>query len=130
MTHEELHTFYSNYIEVLNTRQFDRLSEFVNDEITYFGFTATRDQVIAAIRAEVEAVPDLTWELKDFGTHGDDLAARLLNRGTPVKAWLGVDPTGTSFEILEFAVYKVKDGRFTHMSNVQDSSTLAPQLAR
>ena len=130
MTAQDLRTFYDSYIEVLNTRQFDRLVEFVNDEITYFGFTATRDQVIAAIRAEVDAIPDLTWELKDFGTHGDDLAARLINTGTPVKAWLGVEPTGGSFEIVEFAVYKVKDGRFTHMSNVHDSSTLKQQLAR
>ncbi len=85
MPSTDLHTFYADYIEVLNTRALDRLEDFVNDEITYFGDRATREQVIAAITAEIDAVPDLTWEVKDFGVNGNDLAARLVNRGTPVK---------------------------------------------
>lgn len=120
--------FYADYIEVLNARQFQRLDAFVSDEIVYFGDRATRDQVIAAISGLVEAVPDLFWEVQEFGANGDDLAVRLINRGTPVLPFLGLEPTGEAFEINEFAVYRVRDGRFTHMSNVHDAVALRAQL--
>jgi predicted ester cyclase len=128
MSSIDLHRFYADYVAVLNARELHRLDEFVNDEITYFGDRATRDQVVAAITAEIDAVPDLSWEIVDFGVDGDTLAARLINKGTPVKAWLGVEPTGKPFEIVEFAVYRVLNGRYTHMANVHDSEQLKKQL--
>ncbi|MDR6318496.1 putative ester cyclase [Actinoplanes couchii] len=76
----------------------------------------------------LEAVPDLGWEVTDFAVDGDNLAARLVNRGTPVKPWLGVEPTGKSFAITEFAVYRVLDGRYTHMANLHDAELLKKQL--
>lgn len=79
--------------------------------------------------AEHEAVPDLHWDLKELVVDGDTIAARLINTGTPVKRWLGVEPTGASFEITEYAVYRVRDGRFAHMANVHDAESLARQLA-
>ncbi len=77
-----MHAFYARYIEALNTRELHRLDEFVSDEVTYFGDRVTRDQIFAAISSEIEAIPDLSWEVTDLSVHGDDLAARLVNRGT------------------------------------------------
>lgn len=128
MSNRDLRKFYLDYIEVLNSRQLHRLDEFVSDEVTYFGDHITREKIITVITAELDAVPDLSWELTDLRIHGDDLAARLVNTGTPVKAWLGVAPTGASFEIVENAVYRVRVGRFIHMANVHDSETLKQQL--
>ncbi|MBT0773679.1 ester cyclase [Kineosporia sp. J2-2] len=128
MASNDLHEFYAEYVAVLNHRELHRLDEFVNDEITYFGDRATREQVIAAITAEIEAVPDLSWEVRDFAVDGVNLAARLVNKGTPVKPWLGVEPTGKSFEITEFAVYRTLGGRYTHMANLHDSELLKKQL--
>jgi predicted ester cyclase len=125
----DVHSFYASYIDVLNARQFERLEEFVHDEIAYFTDVATRDQVAAAIAGSVDVVPDLRWELRDLVVAGDTLAARLVNTGTPVANWLGVSPTGDAFEITELAVYRVRDGRFTHMTNVHDAAALAAQLA-
>lgn len=128
MSNFDPRTFYQGYVDALNARELNRLDEFVNDEITYFNDAATRDQVIAAIGGELEAVPDLTWELTDFAVDNDNIAARLINTGTPVKEWLGVAPTGASFEIVEFAIYRLRDGRFTHMTNLHDAEALASQL--
>ncbi|WP_089952173.1 ester cyclase [Lentzea xinjiangensis] len=123
-----LREFYEDHIEMLNAREFSRVREFVDDRITYFGEPATDDQVAAALTGEIEKVPDLRWELTDFAVDGDNIAARLINTGTPVKEWLGVAPTGASFEIVEYAIYKVRDGRFVHMTNLHDAGALERQL--
>lgn len=73
-------------------------------------------------------MPDFHWELEDLKVDGDTIAARLTNTGTPVKEYLGVVPTGASFEIVEYAIYRVRDGRFVHMTNLHDAETLKQQL--
>lgn len=38
-------------------------------------------------------------------------------------------PTGKSIEIVEYAIYRVRDGRFLHMSAIHDAEALQRQLA-
>jgi predicted ester cyclase len=128
MAYAELREFYEDYIAVLNTHEFHRLDEFVAEELTHFGDAVTRDQVVAALTAQVDAVPDLKWRLDDIRVSGHEVAARLTNTGTPVKEWLGVAPTGASFEVTEYALYRVRDGRFINMTNLQDSDAARQQL--
>nr|WP_314221570.1 ester cyclase [Streptomyces sp. DSM 40713] len=88
----------------------------------------TRDQVIAVLNGDIDAVPDFHWEPREIAVDGDRLAARLTNTGTPAKEWLGVAPTGASFEIVEYAIYQVRHGRFVHMTALHDAETLRRQL--
>jgi predicted ester cyclase len=128
MSDNDLHAFYERYFADVNAHRFDRMDEFINDEVTLNSEPASRDILVAVQRADVEAVPDLHWELKELAFDGDRIAARLINTGTPVTEWLGVAPTGASFEIVEFAIYQVRDGRFVHMSALHDAATMRQQL--
>ncbi|WP_113701722.1 ester cyclase, partial [Nonomuraea lactucae] len=100
MSDTDLRAFYLRYIQELNAHRFDGMDEFINDRTTLNGEPASRDDLIAVQKADVDAVPDLHWELKELLFDGDRLAARLINTGTPVKEWLGVAATGASFEIV------------------------------
>jgi predicted ester cyclase len=124
----DLREFYRRYIAQLNAHKFDRMDAFINERTTLNGEPATRDDLIAVQKADVDAVPDLHWELKELLFDGDRLAARLVNTGTPAKEWLGVTPTGASFEIVEYAIYQVRDGRFVHMTALHDAGELLRQL--
>ncbi|MET8082261.1 ester cyclase [Streptomyces sp. NPDC005303] len=128
MSDSDLRAFYLRYIEALNAHEFDSMDEFINDVTTLNGEPATRDDVIAVQKHDVDAVPDLHWELRELLFDGDRLAARLVNTGTPVKPWLGATPTGAKFEIVEYAVYQVRDGRFVHMTALHDAGELLRQL--
>jgi hypothetical protein len=44
-----------------------------------------------------------------------------------VKEWLGV-PLSGAFEIVEYAIYRVRDGRFVQMTALHDSAELRRQL--
>jgi predicted ester cyclase len=130
MSDSELRGFYLRYLEELNAHRFERMDEFIDDRTTLNGEPATRDDLVAVQKADVDAVPDLHWELKELLFDGDRLAARLVNTGTPAKEWLGVTPTGASFEIVEYAIYQVHNGRFVHMTALHDAGELRRQLTR
>ena len=130
MSDGDLRAFYLRYLDQLNAHEFDAMDEFIADRPTLNGEPATRDDVVAVQQADVDAVPDLHWELRELLFDGDRLGARLVNTGTPAKEWLGVAPTGASFEIVEYAIYQVRDGRFVHMTALHDAGELLRQLTR
>ncbi|MFD6568745.1 ester cyclase [Micromonospora profundi] len=92
------------------------------------GEPGSRDDVLADMRSIINAVPDMHWEVQELLFDRDRIAARVVNTGTPVKEWLGVAPTGKSFEIVEYAIYKFSNGRFVQMSNLHDSADVRRQL--
>lgn len=128
MSKLDLRDFYDRYITGLNTRDFDIMDRFIHDEVTLNGKPATREDILAVQREEAGSVPDLHWVLTNLIIDGDRLGAQLVNTGTPTKEFVGVRPTGKSFEIVEYAVYQVIDGRFKHMAAIHDAEEVKRQL--
>jgi predicted ester cyclase len=127
---DDLRAFYGRYIAALNDREIGRMDEFISDTVTLFGTEPMkRDDVATILQGIVDAVPDFHWEVKELLVDGDRLGARLVDTGTPKAEWLGIAPTGASFEIVEYAVYQVRDGRFVQMTSLFDGETLRRQLA-
>ncbi|MEU4659204.1 ester cyclase [Streptomyces sp. NPDC023723] len=124
----DMRAFYLRYLAALNAHEFDGMDEFIADRTTLNGEPATREDLLAVQRHDVAAVPDLHWELKEMLFDGDRLAVRAVNTGTPVREWLGVAPSGASFEITEYAIYQIRDGRFIHMTALHDAGELRRQL--
>lgn len=129
MTDSGLKDWYLRYVAALNAHKFDGMDEFIADEVVLNGDPGTRDDVLTVQKQDIDAVPDLHWEVKELLFDRDRIAVRAVNTGTPVKEWLGVAPSGTSFEITEYAIYKVRDGHFVQMTALHDSSDLLRQLA-
>jgi predicted ester cyclase len=129
MSESEIRQFYDRYIAALNAHEFDRMPEFIADSVTLNGNAGTRADVMAVLKGDAVKVPDLRWRLDGLIVDGNRIGARLTNFGKPVKAWLGVEPTGKSFQVTEYAVYTVSNGRFIHMAAIHDSATMAKQLA-
>lgn len=115
MSDTHLREFFQRYIDALNTHEFHRMTEFIHDELILNGQPVTRDDVIRELEGHADAVPDFLWRVKVLVVEGDRVAARLFNKGTPAKQWLGLTPTGTSVEYAEYASHKVRDGRFEEM---------------
>ncbi|GGJ58644.1 ester cyclase [Streptomyces brasiliensis] len=129
MTDPALKEWYLRYVAALNAHKLDGLDEFIADDVVLNGDPGTRDDVVAVLNHEIDAVPDLHWEVKELLFDRDRIAVRATNTGTPVKEWLGVPPSGASFEIVEYAIYRVSDGRFVQMTSLHDSADMLRQLA-
>ena len=128
MTEKDLRSWYTRYVAALNAHEFDGMDEFINDQVQLNGEPGTRDDVVTVLKGEVEAVPDLHWEVKELLFDRDRIAVSAINTGTPAKEWLGVPPSGASFEIVEYAIYKISNGRFVQMTNLHDSAEMLRQL--
>lgn len=129
MADSDLRAMFLRYVEVINAHDFEKLREFLGDSVGSGGASYSPDQVIANFRAITDAVPDMHWEVKEILYDRDGMANRSINTGTPAKEWLGVSPTGRSFEIVEYSIYRVADGKFVQMTNMHDSGELRRQLA-
>ncbi|WP_226354295.1 MULTISPECIES: ester cyclase [unclassified Pseudonocardia] len=70
------------HLGALNAHEFDRMDEFVHEQVSFNGEPVTRDQPIAAPRALVDTVPDFSWHLEDPLVDGVRVAARLTLAGT------------------------------------------------
>ncbi|MEU4678834.1 ester cyclase [Micromonospora sp. NPDC023737] len=128
MTESDLRDWYMRYAEALNAHQFDRMAEFINDEVLLGGHPGSRDDVVTVLKGIADAVPDIRWEVDELLIDRDGIAVRAINTGTPTKEWLGIQPSGASFKIVEYAIYKVRDGRFSQMTNLHDSAEMLRQL--
>ncbi|MFE9889288.1 ester cyclase [Streptomyces scopuliridis] len=128
MTEKDLRGWYMRFAAALNAHEFDGMDEFINDQVLLSGKPGTRDDVVRVLKGIVEAVPDFHWDVKEILFDRDGIAVRVINTGTPVKEWLGVPPSGASFEIVEYVIYKVGNGRFAEMTNLHDSTELRRQL--
>lgn len=129
MTDFDPREFYRRYIEALNAHEFDRMDEFVHDEIVMHSQPSSRAELVGQLNSISGPVPDMHWEIDEILTSGDWIGARLVNTGTPVEEWLGVAPSGKKFEIVEHGIYTVRDGRFAAMSALHDEEALRKQLA-
>lgn len=128
MSEDDLRDWYLRYVAALNAHEFDGMDEFIDDHVVLNGEPGVRDDVITVQKQDVDAVPDLRWEVKELLFDRDRIAVRAINTGTPAKEWLGVPPSGASFEIVEYAIYQVRDGRFVQMTALHDSADMLRQL--
>ncbi|MFZ3483550.1 ester cyclase [Sphingomonas sp. 3-13AW] len=106
MSNPDLRDFYDRYIAALNARDFAIMDKFIHDEVTLNGKPVAREDILVLQKHEVGAVPDLHWELINLIIDGDRLGAQLVNTGTPTETFVGVRPTGASFEVVEYAAIR------------------------
>ncbi|HEX8347853.1 MAG TPA: ester cyclase [Actinoplanes sp.] len=129
MSITDLRKVYLAYLEAANAREFHRMAELVHDTIIFNGEPVSRDDYVAAMQQAVDSVQNFAWRLDDLIIEGDRVAARLSDTGTPVKEWLGLQPTGREVTFTEYAFYHFRDGRFEHMWYLLDAQAIEKQLA-
>jgi steroid delta-isomerase-like uncharacterized protein len=120
--------WYLQYVAALDGRELDKMDQFIADEVMLNGTPGRREDVVADMRSILDAVPDMRWEVDEVLIDRDRIAVRARNTGTPQKQWLGVPASGKSFAIVEYAIYRVRDGRFVEMTNLHDSADILRQL--
>ena len=129
MSTADLRKVYLDYLEAVNARELHRMAEFAHDTIIFNGEPVSRDDYVAAMQQALDSVQNLAWRLDDLIIEGDRVAARLTDTGTPVKEWLGLQPTGRDVTFTEYAFYHFRDGRFERMWYLLDAQTIEKQLA-
>ena len=125
----DLRKLYGDYIASLNERRLGDMHLFAHDNLTFNGQPVSRADYVAAIAGHLAAVPDFHWHVEDLVIEGNNVAVRLVDHGTPVKEWLGLQPAGIKVELTEYAFYRFRDGRFEDMWYLLDYQGIEKQLS-
>ncbi len=73
-------------------------------------------------------IPDLQWTPQEILQDGNRYIVRSIATGTPAVAFLGVEPTGKSFEIMSIDIHTVEDGKIVQSYHVEEWLSAKYQL--
>ena len=115
MTDHELAAFYRRYNACCNEHRFDDVAGVVARDVAIDGTERGLDAYAGELRAVVRAFPDYRWELRRLVIEAPWIAAHLADTGTHREAFHGVQATGRSVAVTEFAFYRIDAGRIAEV---------------
>lgn len=124
----EAAAFYRHYLAACNAHAFDRLPEFVAEDVWVNDEPQGLMGYVAGLRRVVKAFPDYHWQLRSLLIDGNSIAVHLTDTGTHQGEFLGVPPTGRRVMTSEFAVYRLEHDRIAQVWVTADNLTLLGQL--
>jgi predicted ester cyclase len=124
-----LRQHYLDYLAVLNDRRFDDLAGFVAGNLTYNGRPTTRLQYQRDREDEAEAIPDLRFNVGLLVTEGDLVACKLDFDCTPVKTFLGFEPSGSRIQFTEHVFYRFSGELIVAVTSLLDLAAIQRQVS-
>ncbi|MBI2700159.1 ester cyclase [Mycobacterium gordonae] len=116
--------------EAINRRQSHLWTEIMSEDFDLHHrlVPAGRDGYVAAIDILWQAFPDMSIELLDLVAEGDRVVARYIDRGTHLGEFMGIPPTGRTYEKHGFAMYRIAGARLAEAWTQEDDLAFQTQL--
>jgi predicted ester cyclase len=128
MTNGELAAFYRRYNACCNAHAYDDLGEFVAHGVAINGVDRGLGAYTEGQRSVVRAFPDFRWELRHLIVDAPWIGAHLTDTGTHRAAFFGVQATGRSVTIQEFAFYRIDAGQIAEVWGMDFHVNLLEQI--
>ncbi len=94
------------------------------------GECVDREAAIARFKGLAGIIPNLDWTIKEVFVCGDDrIVVRAEATGTPIKTFLGLEPTGRSFRTMSIDLYTVAGSKIARSYHVENWTAAARQLS-
>jgi predicted ester cyclase len=123
-----LNTIYCAYLDCLNAQAWDRLGDFVHDEVKHNG----RRFGVAGYRAMLEQdfrdIPDLQFNIALLVIEPPYVSARLTFDCAPKAQFLGLAVNGRRVKFCENVIYQFKDGKIIEVWSIVDKAAIEAQL--
>jgi steroid delta-isomerase-like uncharacterized protein len=126
-----------NTVRVFVQRVFQNLEtaavdELVADDFVSHAWRATagsgKDSLREATKRMSSALSDISFEIEDLVGEGDRVVARLTARATQTGEFMGMPPSGRSYEIDEIHIFRLRDGKIVEHWLEMDAMGLMKQL--
>jgi predicted ester cyclase len=125
----ELAERYRRYNALCNAHDFDRLGEFVAEDIRVNDEPTGLPAYAAGLAEVVAAFPDYHWQIRHLVVNQPLVAAHFTDTGTHTGApFVGVEATGRPVQVDEFAVYAWRDGLIAEVWVASDRLAALDQL--
>ena len=109
--------------EFLNEGRYETGKELVAEDIadhTPYGETTGLEAVVETMETVRAAFPDLVLIPHEIIAEDDIVAVRMTQRGTHEGTFMGIEPTGNSFEINAMGFVRLEDGKIVERWGVPD----------
>ena len=124
----DLSQAYRGYIACLNAQDWDRLGQFLRDDVRYNGEIVGVGGYRAMLEADFRAIPDLVFTIDLLVSEAPHVAARLKFDCTPVGTLFGLPVNGRRVQFTENVFYEFAAGRIQAVWSVIDKAAIAVQL--
>jgi predicted ester cyclase len=119
VTRDALEAFYRRYNAACNAHEFERLGEFVADDVWVNGEQQGLAGYVAGLEDVVARFPDYRWDLQHLLIDGDWLAAHFVDTGTH---------EGRAVTTHELALYRIVGERIVEVFVAADDLSVLEQL--
>jgi predicted ester cyclase len=83
---------------------------------------------VKALAGLGQAVPNVKWQIVEILKDGNRYIVRGRATGTPTKPFLGVEPTGKSFDVMSIDIHTVENGKIVKSYHIEDWIGASRQL--
>jgi len=128
MTKDDLSTIYRGYIDCLNRRDWGNLGHFVDANVHYNERLVGLAGYRAMLKDDVQAIPDLSFDIALLLCHPPHVAARLQFDCTPVGVLFDMPVNGRRVRFSENVIYSFDRGRIRNVWSVVDKAAIAAQI--
>ncbi len=128
MSGSDLAAIYRDYIACLNARDWPSLGSFVGDDARHNGRPLGLAGYRAMLERDVEAIPDLQFQVDLLVVEQPYVASRLRFDCTPRATFLGLPVNGRRIVFSENVFYEFREGRIVEVWSVIDKAAIEAQL--
>jgi predicted ester cyclase len=128
VTKTDLSDVYRGYISCLNTQDWPKLGQFVDDDVIHngrrIGLSGYRDMLVR----DFDDIPDLYFSIRMLISDPPHLASRLGFDCTPRGMFLGLDVGGRRVSFTENVFYEFRREKIREVWSVIDKAAIEAQL--
>ena len=124
----DLKHIYRQYLSCLNTQDWDRLGDFVADDVIHNGKPLGLSGYRKMLEQYLAAIPDLSFDAELMISEGECLASRLRFDCTPRGVFLGLPVNGRRVSFHENVFYQFTGDKIIRVHSVIDKAAIETQI--
>lgn len=129
MTRDQLAQAYGDYIACLNARDWQALSQYVDEDVQRNGKLIGIDGYRQMLEENVTEIPDLHFSVELLVVDPPYVACRLRFNCTPKEMFLGLHVGGAKVSFSENVFYEFADQKISRVWSVVDKAAIEEQLS-
>jgi predicted ester cyclase len=128
VTKSDLADVYRRYIECLNEQDWQKLEQFVDEDVSYNGHRIGLSGYRQMLERDFNAIPDLRFNIQLLISDAPYIASRLAFDCTPKGKFLDLDVNGKKVSFAENVFYELREERIVRVWSVIDKAAIEAQL--
>ena len=126
---DRIKAYFRSYIDYCNVRDYKAVEGFYTSPMNLNDESYPSCKIIELFKSTIEAFPDGRWEIRRITTDGEYLAVHFNITATHQGTFQGIQATGRRIKTTELTLYRLKDGKFTHVWPFIDFASIIEQIS-